>query len=103
MSSNITSVLKETRSFAPSASFSAEAHVKSLADYEALYARAAADPQGFWAEQARAFLTWDRPWDKVLDWQEPHCKWFVGGKLNVAANCLDRHLAGPRKNKAALI
>ncbi len=99
---NITSVLKETRSFAPPPAFSADAHVKSLADYEAMYAKAAADPQAFWAEQAQS-LTWDTPFTKVLDWKEPHCKWFVGGKLNVSANCLDRHLAGPRKNKAALI
>jgi acetyl-CoA synthetase len=99
---NITSVLKETRSFAPPAAFSAQAHVKSMAEYEALYARAAADPQAFWAEQARS-LSWDTPFSKVLEWDEPWCKWFVGGKLNVSANCLDRHLAGPRKNKAALI
>ncbi|MBY0230100.1 MAG: AMP-binding protein, partial [Gemmataceae bacterium] len=100
--SSITSVLKETRSFAPSAEFSAQAHIKSMADYEALCARAEADPAGFWAEQARS-LAWDTPFTTPLEWKEPHCKWFVGGKLNVSANCLDRHLAGPRKNKAALV
>src|SRR5262249_19431912 len=97
-----TSVLKETRSFAPTPEFANSAHVKSLADYEALYKKAAADPDAFWAEQAKS-LTWARPFSKVLEWNEPHAKWFVGGQLNVSANCLDRHLAGPRRNKAAII
>jgi acetyl-CoA synthetase len=101
-SANITSVLKETRSFPPPAEFSRQAHVKDLAEYEALYQRAQDDPEGFWAEQARS-LDWIKPFDRVLHWVEPHAQWFVGGRLNVAANCLDRHLAGPRRNKAALI
>src|SRR4051812_30539805 len=100
--SHITSVLKETRSFAPTPEFSKAAHVKSLADYEALYKKAADDPDGFWAEQAKS-LTWAKPFSKVLEWKEPHAKWFVGGQLNVSANCLDRHLDGPRRNKAAII
>lgn len=100
--SNITSVLKETRVFAPTAEFSAQAHVKSLADYEKLYQRAAADPVAFWAEQAET-LSWFKKWDTILEWKEPHAKWFVGGKLNASFNCLDRHLAGPRKNKAAIV
>jgi acetyl-CoA synthetase len=99
---NITSVLKETRSFAPPPEFAARAHVKSLSEYEALYKSAAADPAAFWAEQAER-LTWMRRWDRVLEWNEPFAKWFVGGQLNVSANCLDRHLTGPRRNKAALI
>ena len=99
---NITSVLKETRMFPPSKEFAAQAHIKSLADYEKLYEQAAKDPEGFWAEQAET-LTWFKKWDKVLEWKEPHAKWFVGGKLNAAYNCIDRHLAGPRKNKAAII
>ncbi len=49
------------------------------------------DPEGFWAEQAET-LHWFKPWDKVLDWNEPHAKWFVGGKINASYNCLDRHL-----------
>jgi acetyl-CoA synthetase len=100
--SHITSVLKETRSFAPPAEFSAGAHVKSMAEYEALYQRAKADPEGFWAEQAKS-LTWAKPSDRVLEWTEPHAKWFVGGQLNVSANCLDRHLAGPRADKPAIV
>ena len=101
-SSHITSVLKETRSFAPPAEFAAAAHVRSLAEYEALYARAAADLPGFWAEQAKR-LDWFSPWHTVLEWNEPHCKWFVGATLNASYNCLDRHLHGPRKNKAAFL
>jgi acetyl-CoA synthetase len=100
--SHITSVLKETRSFPPSPPFSAGAHVKSLAEYEALWNSAAADPEAFWAAQAES-LAWAKRWDKVLVWNEPHARWFDGGKINASANCLDRHLAGPRRNKAALI
>jgi acetyl-CoA synthetase len=99
---NITSVLKETRSFPPPPAFAATAHVKSLDDYRAQYARAEADPEAFWAEQAES-LTWMKRWQKVLVWNEPHARWFDGATLNVSANCLDRHLVGPRRNKAALI
>ncbi len=101
-SSTITSVLKETRSFPPPAEFSAQAHIKSLAEYERLFQRAKDDPDGFWAEQAGS-LSWFRKWDRVLVWNEPHAQWFVGGKINASFNCLDRHLAGPRRNKAALV
>ncbi|HEV3146719.1 MAG TPA: acetate--CoA ligase [Gemmataceae bacterium] len=99
--STITSVLKETRTFVPAAEFAAKAHVKSLAEYEKLRQRAKDDPDGFWAEQAGSLL-WRKKWDKVLEWKEPFAKWFVGGKLNVCENCLDRHLA-TRGNKAALV
>src|SRR5713101_2315782 len=101
-STNITSVLKETRSFAPSAEFAKQAHVKSLAEYEKLWQRAHDDPDGFWAEQAES-LSWFKKWTKVLEWNEPFAKWFVGGTLNASYNCIDRHLDGPRKNKAAII
>jgi acetyl-CoA synthetase len=100
--SHITSVLKESRSFPPPPAFAAGAHVKSPSEYEALFQKAKADPEGFWAEQAWA-LTWMKPPDKVLVWKEPHAQWFAGGKLNVSANCIDRHLNGPRRNKAAII
>ncbi len=99
---NITSVLRETRQFPPPKAFAEKAEVKSLAEYEKLCQRANNDPEGFWAEQAET-LTWFKKWDKVLQWNEPFAKWFVGGKLNASYNCLDRHLAGPRKNKAAII
>src|SRR5262245_61321649 len=91
-------LLREDRTIAPPAGFRAEAHVRD----EALYAEADRDPEGFWARFA-AELEWSRPWDNVLDWQPPHAKWFVGGRINVSVNCLDRHLRGPRRNKAALI
>ncbi|HSG07616.1 MAG TPA: acetate--CoA ligase, partial [Longimicrobiales bacterium] len=67
-----------------------------------IYDRAAADREAYWAEWARE-LHWFEPWTKVLDWNPPFAKWFVGGKLNVSYNCLDRHLEGPRKNKVALV
>src|ERR1700730_11114843 len=96
---NITSVLKETRKFPPTADFAAQAHIKSLADYEKLWKRAADDPEGFWAVQAES-LSWFQRWHKVLEWNEPFAKWFVGGKINASYNCIDRHLEGSRKNKA---
>lgn len=89
---NITSVLKETRVFSPSDEFVAAAHVPT-AEADTLRAWANDDPDAFWAEQAKS-LHWDHPWTKVLDWSHvPHAKWFVGGKLNASANCLDRHIA----------
>jgi acetyl-CoA synthetase len=100
--SNITSVLKESRLFAPPPAFAAQAQIKSQAEYEKLWLRAHDDPEGFWAEQAES-LTWFKRWDKVLVWNEPHAQWFAGGKLNASYNCIDRHLAGPRRNKAAII
>src|SRR5579884_1189429 len=99
---HITSVLKEKRTFPPTPEFAAAAHIKSMAEYERLWQRGQDDPQGFWAEQAES-LQWMRRWDKVLEWNEPHAQWFVGGRLNASANCLDRHLDSPRRNKAALI
>jgi acetyl-CoA synthetase len=103
MSSPIESVLKETRLFPPPADFAAKAHIKSMADYERLWQRGQDDPEGFWAEQAARKLHWFKKWDRVLDWKPPHAKWFLGGTTNVSFNCLDRHLTGPRKNKAALV
>src|SRR5438270_4026077 len=99
---NITSVLKETRVFPPPPEFVASGHIKSMAEYERLWQRAKDDPQGFWGEQAGT-LHWFKPYSQVLVWNEPHAQWFVGGKLNVSYNCIDRHLEGPRKNKAAII
>src|SRR5947208_8434750 len=103
MSSPLVSVLKEKRKFPPSAEFAAQAHVKSMAEYERLWQRGKDDPEGFWAEQAARKLHWFKKWARVLDWKPPHAQWFVGGTTNASYNCLDRHLAGPRKNKAALV
>jgi acetyl-CoA synthetase len=100
--SSIESVLTETRSFAPSKEFAATSRVGSMADYEKLYRRADEDPEGFWGEIAGE-LAWSKPWSRVLDWKLPDAKWFVGGKLNASASCLDRHVTTWRKNKAALI
>ena len=101
-SSSIESVLTETRSFPPPPAFAAQARVKSLADYEQLYRRGEDDPEGFWAEVASE-LHWSKKWDRVLDWKLPDAKWFCGGKLNVSVNCVDRHAATARRNKAAII
>jgi len=98
----IESILHESRMFPPPKEFAAEAHVKSFDEYEKLYAEAAADPEAFWAKQAES-IQWFKKWDTVLEWNEPFAKWFVGGKLNIAFNCLDRHLGTWRKNKAAII
>ena len=64
------------------------------AQYQEMYQRSVKDPEGFWAEQAKALLTWDKPWDRVLEWDyhKAEISWFDGGRLNVSANCLDRHL-----------
>jgi acetyl-CoA synthetase len=93
----LATLLSEHRRFPPPPEFASSANGK-----EELYRAAERDREGFWAEQARV-LQWIRLWDRVLEWNPPHAKWFVGGKLNVSANCLDRHLVGPTRNKAALI
>ena len=98
----IESVLSETRTFAPPPAFAAAAKVGSEAAFGALVARAEADHEGFWAEQAGE-LEWASKWSRVLDWSAPDAKWFVGGRLNATASCLDRHAASWRKNKAALL
>ncbi len=99
---DIDSTLRENRVFPPPKEFSAKAHIKSLEEYEALYKQSIADPEGFWAGAARE-LHWFKPWDKVLEWDLPWAKWFVGGKLNLCFNCLDRHAQGARADKTALI
>jgi acetyl-CoA synthetase len=85
----------------PPEEFSQRAHIKSLAEYRALYDRATQNPEEFWGEQSK-MLHWFKPPEKILDWQLPHAKWFVGGKINVAYNCIDRHLVNSA-NKPALL
>ena len=99
----ITSVSREHRVFRPSAEFNAQANLGSDAAYKRLYAESVNSPEKFWGRQARELLSWRRPFKKVLQWKLPHAKWFQNGKLNVAENCLDRHLTGARANKAAII
>ncbi|MBI3879162.1 MAG: acetate--CoA ligase [Verrucomicrobia bacterium] len=100
---NITSYLQEHRVFKPSNEFSAKAHIKSLATYRKLWNESVKHPERFWGKQAKQELVWFKPFGRVLQWKEPFAKWFVGGKLNVAHNCLDRWLNTPTANKAALI
>ena len=94
----IEALLLEKRQFLPPKKFSEQANVRD----PSVYRKADRDFEKFWAGFARE-LSWYKPWKKVLDWKPPKAKWFVGGKLNASVNCLDRHVAGPRKNKAALI
>jgi acetyl-CoA synthetase len=102
VTTNIETLSHEERVFPPAASFSEKAHVKSLAELEELRQEAHERPDEFWARMAED-LHWYKKWDKVLQWDPPHAQWFVGGKLNISYNCLDRHLSTWRRNKAALI
>jgi acetyl-CoA synthetase len=88
----------------PPEQFAKSARIGELKKYRALYDRSISDSDGFWAEQAGR-LSWFKKWDKVSRWDFNSAKieWFVGGKLNASYNCLDRHVSGPRKNKAALV
>src|SRR6058998_3049117 len=97
-SATIDSLLKEREQYPPSAAFRKSAHLKN----DTFRQDAAKDPGAFWSRMAKE-LDWIAPWSKVLEWNPPFAKWFLDGKLNVSANCLDRHLAGPRRNKAALV
>ena len=99
----IESVLQENRLFPPSAEFSQNATIKSLEEYQQLYAKAKADPQAFWSQLAEKELHWFEKWSETLDWQPPFAKWFVNGKINICYNCIDRHLTTWRRNKAAII
>jgi acetyl-CoA synthetase len=86
----------------PSKEFSAKARIPSMSAYKKLYKESIEKPDKFWAREAKE-LDWRKKWDKVLDWKAPFAKWFVGGKLNVCENCVDRHAKGARANKAAII
>jgi acetyl-CoA synthetase len=103
--SDIESLLKEKRVFKPDPAFAKRANwtAKTIREHRKL---AAASPERFWAKMAREYVDWFSPWKKVLDWKPPFSKWFVGAKLNVSHNCLDRHIEGEngwRRNKAAII
>jgi acetyl-CoA synthetase len=103
MSSHIESHLVENRVFKPSKSFAKRALISDFDEYEELYRKSIKNPEKFWGQQAEELLVWHKKWDEVLKWNVPFAEWFVGGKLNVSENCLDRHLEGPRRNKAAII
>jgi acetyl-CoA synthetase len=104
-SASIESVLHEERRFEPpAAALASQARIGSIQAYEALVAEAEADPDAFWGARARQELHWFTPFEKVLDWSDPpSARWFEGGTTNLAYNCLDRHLEGPRADKLALI
>ena len=99
---DLESTLREDRVFPPPPEFAVQANIKSLAEYESLYARSIADPESFWAEAASE-LHWFENWSKVLDWNLPLAKWFVDGKINLSYNCVDRHALSERASKTAII
>ena len=94
----IEALMQEGRKFPPPKEFTKAARVKT----PRIYQEAKRNPVRFWEQQAKE-LRWMKPWRKGLEWKLPYAKWFVGGKLNVSDNCLDRHVEGPRRNKAAII
>ena len=98
MSNEIAVNWQQDRAFAPSPEFVANAN----ANDPDIYTRANADPQAWWESWAEQ-LDWIQKWDTVLEWNAPHSKWFVGGKLNVSANCVDRHALGVRRDKRAIV
>ena len=97
-SPNISDLLWEQRKFPPSAAFQANA----LLSEAHLYDAAREDYEAFWATQATETVTWNKPWNTICEWKSPYSKWFIGGELNVAYNCLDRHLPG-RGDETAII
>jgi len=96
------SFLREDRLFPPPAGFAESAWVGSQAQYETMYRQSVEDPAGFWAGAARE-LDWIEPWQEVLTGSGPEARWFTGGRLNLAVNCVDRHAGGSRADKPALI
>jgi hypothetical protein len=95
---------EEKRLFPPPPEFKQSAHIKGMEEYTALYKESVEDPEGFWDRMA-GIVDWTKKWDKVFecDLEKPEIKWFLGGRLNAAYNCIDRHLKTFRRNKAALI
>ena len=98
----IVNVMKEERLFPPPKEFVAKARINSMKQYEKMWREADEDPEGFWGKLAGE-LHWFKPYTKVLEWNMPFAKWFVGGQTNVSYNCLDVHLHTHRRNKAAFI
>jgi acetyl-CoA synthetase len=102
MHDQIESHLTEKRVFRPSKAFAEKARIKNIAQYRRMYRESIKQPAKFWTREAQE-LSWQKPWRKVVQWKVPFVKWFVGGKLNVSENCLDRHLTTHRRNKAAIL
>ncbi len=102
MSTDFKSLQIENRVFPPSSEFQAKARISSMDEYKKLHAESVNSPDTFWAREASE-LHWQKKWDRVLDWQPPFAKWFVGAKVNVCENCVDRHLTTHRKDKVAIL
>jgi len=100
---DIDSVMVEQRLFPPSPEFSAKARIKSLDEYQQLVDRAAADPEAFWAAEAREHLHWFEPFTTTLEWDLPYAKWFAGGKTNASYNCLDAQLEAGHGERTAIL
>jgi acetyl-CoA synthetase len=100
--SAIESSLQETRLFPPPAALSGSAHIQSMDQYQQMYRESIDDPEKFWGNVGKSFH-WFEKWDKVLEWKAPNAKWFVGGRTNLAYNCLDRQVAEGRGDKTAII
>src|SRR5690349_5593020 len=100
--SAIESALQENRVFPPPAQFSAQARIKSMDEYQRLYRESIQNPDKFWGDAANE-LQWFKRWDKVLEWNAPYAKWFVGGKTNLSYNCLDRQIDTGKADKTAIL
>ena len=101
-SSSLKSMIQENRQFRPSKEFAAAAHVKSMDEYDRMYSRSIEEPESFWEEIADQ-LHWFKKWEKVLEWNLPDAKWFVGGKTNICYNCIDRQVEAGLGDKVAII
>jgi len=95
--------MAEPNVYAPGTAFVEHASVKGMEGYRALYQQAAGEPEAFWGRLAENELSWFQKWSHVFEWEPPFVKWFAGGKINAAYNCLDRHLSTARKNKIAIL
>src|SRR4029453_6382218 len=100
MQNNIESHLVEKRVFKPRQDFAKNARIKSFDQYRRIFRKSIRQPAKFWTREASE-LVWRARWKKVLEWKAPFAKWFVGGKLNISENCLDRNLTGTRRKKEA--
>ncbi|HIB54824.1 MAG TPA: acetate--CoA ligase [Nitrospirales bacterium] len=111
MANEIDSLMKEARVFPPPETATRQGHIQSREEYERLYRESIESPDTFWARQAQEHLEWFKPWDSILSYdfttigenKNPYVQWFIGGKLNLSFNCLDRHVNSSRRNKAAII